>query len=285
MQNCNISPGTMMPNSPLTPDRYPSYIYNTSWDSSNTRGRRFLEIMEEMDKVQVTEEDALRIATDVKIQGMDVWQQALVDAYKAHSEDFEDLTEAVKIIEEWDHQADIDSVGMTVFLAWWIFGRELGDEIPRRLIQEGKPVPADGQRAMLTALRQAKSYMQKTYGSIRVPWGDVHRLKRGERTWPLAGISKHGLVTLRAVSSGDPDEAGVMYARGGQFCTTVIFLEHPVRSYSAVPYGQSENPDSPHYKDQAEKLFSKGLLRPTWYQKEELMEHIGSKRVLTFMNR
>ncbi len=279
MQNCNISPGTMMPNSPLTPDRYPDYIYRASRNGSNTRGRRFLKIMEEMD--QITAEDALSITNDVKIQGMDVWQQALVDAHRAHSEEFGDLAEAVEIIEEWDHRADTDNVGMTVFFAWWEFSRNMDDRSPRNLIQQGKPLPTDAQRAILTALREATSHMRETYGSIRVPWGNVHRMKRGDETWPVAGIAKHGLVTLRAVDGGNPDENGVIYMDHGQFCTTVVFLKHPVRSYSAVPYGQSEHPNSPHYSDQAEELFSKGLLKPTWYQKEELMENLESEKTLT----
>jgi len=248
-------------------------------DGSNSRGRRFMEIMEEME--QVTEEDALRIATDVKLDAqVDAWRQALRNAYKANSEEFKDLAEAVEIIDGWDRRADTDSIGMTVFFAWWEFSRKLADRIPANLVRERKPLPTDAQQAMLTALREATSYMQKTYGSIQIPWGDVHRLRRGERTWPLAGIAKHGLVTLRAVSGSDPDEHGIIYVGGGQLCTTVVLLKHPVRSYSAVPYGQSEYPDSPHYADQAEKLFSKELLKPTWYQKEELMEHLESKKTL-----
>lgn len=272
MQNCNISPGTMMPNSPLTPDRYREYIYNTSWDTSNTRGRRFLEIMEEMD--QITAEDALRIANDVQIEGVGVWQKALVDIYRAHSKEFGDLAEAVEIIGEWDHRADIDSIGMTLFFAWWESGA-------RELSRRGKPVTIETQRDALMALREAVSYMRKTYKSIRIPWGDVHRMKRGDKTFPVAGIAKHGLVTLRAVDGGDPDEDGVIYMNRGQFCTTVVFLKPPVHSYSAVPYGQSEYADSPHYADQAEKLFSKSLLRPTWYQKKELMKHLESEKTLS----
>lgn len=278
MQNCNISPGTMTTNSPLTPNRYPEYVYNDSEDRSNARGRRFMEIMEEMD--EVTKEDALRIATDTQIQGMDVWQQALVDAYETHSEEFKDLAEAVDIIDGWDHRADIDSIGMTLFFAWWEFSREFGDEIPAKLIRERKPLPPDAQRVMLKALRKATSYMQKTYGDIRVPWGNVHRLKRGEETWPLAGVAKHGLVTLRAIGGPDPDEHGIIYADGGQFCTMVVFLKHPVRSYSVFPFGQSEDPHSPHYKDQAEKFFTKGLLKPTWYQREGLLNHLESEKSL-----
>ncbi len=169
---------------------------------------------------------------------------------------------------------------MTLFFAWWEFSRNMDDRTPRDLIQQRKPLSADAQRAILTVFKEAASYMRETYGSIRVPWGKVHRMKRGDKTWPAAGIAKHGLVTLRAVDGGDPDEDGVIYMDHGQFCTTVVFLRPPVHSYSAVPYGQSEYPDSPHYADQAEKLFSRGLLKPTWYQKEELMEHLESEKTL-----
>ena len=279
MQNCNISPGTMTTNSPLTPDRYLPYLYRASANGSNSRGRRFMEIMEGMGKV--TEEDALRIATDVQLQGVDVWQQALADAYAAHSEDFGNLAEAVEIIGKWDRRADTDSIGMTLFFAWWEFSRELGDRIPADRIRERQQLSADAQQAMLTALREAASHMQKTYGSIQVPWGNVHRFRRGEKSWPLPGTAKHGLVTLRAVGGRDPDEQGIIYGDHGQFCTTLILLKQPVRSYSAFPFGQSEDPDSPHYTDQAEKLYSKGLLKPTWYQKEELLKHIESEKTLT----
>ena len=193
---------------------------------------------------------------------------------------FGDLEEAVEIIGKWDHRADIDNVGMTLFFAWWEFSRNMDDRSPIDLIRQGKPLPAEAQEGILVALREARSYLRDNYGSIEVPWGNVHRMKRGDKTWPVAGIAKSGLVTLRAVDGGDPDEDGVIYMDHGQFCTTVVFLKHPVRSYSAVPYGQSEYPNSPHYSDQAEKLFSKGLLRPTWYQKEELMEHVESEKTL-----
>lgn len=234
--------------------------------------------MEGMGKV--TEEDALRIATDIQLQGVDVWQQALADAYEAHSEEFENLAEAVEIISKWDRRADIDSVGMTLFFAWWEFSRELSDRIPADRVRARESLSADARQAMLTALREAASYMQKTYGSIRVPWGNVHRFRRGEKSWPLPGVAKHGLVTLRAVGGRDPDEHGIIYGDHGQFCTTLILLKQPVRSYSAFPFGQSEDPDSPHYTDQAEKLYSKGLLKPTWYQKEELLKHIESEKTL-----
>ena len=47
MQNCNISPDTMMVDSPLTPKiKYPDYIYNVSWDTNNPRGRRTVQLLQ-----------------------------------------------------------------------------------------------------------------------------------------------------------------------------------------------------------------------------------------------
>ena len=122
------------------------------------------------------------------------------------------LAEAAEIIENWNHRADIDSIGMTLFMAWWHFAREMGDNFPARLIRENKPLPVEAQKTLLMALKQAISYMENTYKSIRVPWGDVHRIKRGDKDWPLEGVGRQGWVTLRAVSGGDPDENGMMYS-------------------------------------------------------------------------
>ncbi len=54
-----------------------------------------------------------------------------------------------------------------------------------------------------------------------------------------------------------------------------------VESYSLVAWGQSADPKSPHYVDQSEKLYSKRAMKPTWFKKEDLMQHIESERVLS----
>jgi acyl-homoserine lactone acylase PvdQ len=53
-----------------------------------------------------------------------------------------------------------------------------------------------------------------------------------------------------------------------------------VRSWSVAPFGQSDNPASPHYADQAEKLFSPGRLKPTWFDPAELAGNVESTLVL-----
>ena len=40
-----------------------------------------------------------------------------------------------------------------------------------------------------------------------------------------------------------------------------------VRSYSAVPFGQSEDPASPHYTDQGRLLFAEEKLKDSRYRR------------------
>jgi hypothetical protein len=53
-----------------------------------------------------------------------------------------------------------------------------------------------------------------------------------------------------------------------------------VRSYSVVPYGQSEDPTSLHYTDQGRCLFSEAKLKDTWFSRERLEGHIESRQVI-----
>jgi acyl-homoserine lactone acylase PvdQ len=47
-----------------------------------------------------------------------------------------------------------------------------------------------------------------------------------------------------------------------------------------VPYGQSEDPGSPHYTDQGRHLFCQGKLKDTWFSQERLEGHGESRQVL-----
>jgi acyl-homoserine lactone acylase PvdQ len=280
MLNTNVSPGVMMPDSPLTADRYPAVVYNTSSERSNSRGRRALELLGSRSKL--TLEDMLRFAVDAHVDRVDRWQQALGQAHEAQKNRFADLKPAVELLLGWDGRMDADSRVAPLYRQWMRACREADAGVPWGPIEFGATLTENDQTRSLEALARASDAMQALHGRIDVPWGEIQRIRRGDRSWPVAGYRGDGIGTLRSVRFTSPDDRGVSYARGGQMCTTVVLLkEGDVSSYSATPYGQSDDPDSPHYADQAEKLFSRGRLKPTWYEKADLLEHVESKRSLT----
>ena len=272
MQNCNISPGTMTVDSPMMPDGYPSYIYNASPTGSNPRGDRFLTLMKGDRKI--TREEALAIANDTTFHDADRFTAAVGNAFDAKASDFADLREAVDLVQGWDGQAAADSRAMALVHTWWRLVRQRDESLPGAVLQGECSLEA------LECMREAVEYLNKTFGRIDVPWGEVFRMRRGDRTWPLSGTADAGLVTLRAVGGPEPDDEGRIYAWRGQTAVAVVFLGETVTAYSAVPYGQSERPESPHFCDQADELFSKCRLKPTWFQKADLLQHLESELTL-----
>jgi len=50
-----------------------------------------------------------------------------------------------------------------------------------------------------------------------------------------------------------------------------------------IPLGESDHADSPHFDDQAEKLFSKSRMTPTYFLRpNELEKHVTATEELTY---
>ncbi len=145
-----------------------------------------------------------------------------------------------------------------------------------------EPITESDEKVLIEALSEAMKRMRANHNSLNAVYGDVFRVGRDDQSWPVAGgtLSNEGMATLRSIGFG---EARADHTRwggpsSGQPSTEVIVLSKPIRSFTQPPVGQSDRKDSPHYRDQAEKLFSKGKLKPTWFAKEELLDgHVKSQ--------
>ena len=272
MQNCNVGPDTMARGLKLDLAAYPRYIANCKSGMINSRGRRAIEMLEAHPKLTVDE--ALAIALDTHAEDSEKWQAALrkavtksaLDKPRA-SADAVSLRKAVESLLGWNGMMDKDSIGATLYRGWRQFA---GD----------RKVNADSSAAsLLDALAETVAWLTKNYGTSEVKYGQVNRIRRGDRSWPFSGGDSGGGMTLRAMAS--KREGKAFYGESGQNWTQLVqFRRGAVRSWSATPFGESDEPDSPHYTDQAEKLFSAGHLKPTWFQSAELEGNVESVKVL-----
>jgi len=288
MQNCNISPAKMMLDSPLTPDKYPKDIYNVSWDSTNPRGQRITELLSRDDSV--TEQDALRFAFNVKDILAEKWQHALKRAVKtvgtSHAKS-SDLSAAVKAILAWDGQFTAHSPVTMVYQLW---RTKCNGKVNLEAVLEAKQPAADEQRKMLDLLGDALSELKTRYGRWDVVWGDVHKIGRGGKYFPVAGTDfgsrrepLNYTETLFDVNYRPlPDDPKRLVAyKGSMSMILMFFTPKGVRSMTCINWGESGHADSPHYVDQSEKLYGKRRMKPTWWTMDELKDHIASTTVLT----
>jgi acyl-homoserine-lactone acylase len=285
MQNCNISPANMMVDSPLTPDKYPPYIYNVSWDRNNPRGRRTVDLLHGNDSI--TAEDALGIVFDVYDRLAPRWQGELRTAWEAASparRENKEIQKAVEAVLAWDGQYTKDSTASVLFKFWRL---RCGEQMDLSPIGREEPLVAEARVKMLDLFEQMIGELKDRYGKWDVPWGQVHVVGRGGKYFPVDGADyssgdKEGNFseTLIDVRCTDLKERpGVQVANSGSMAMILMFFDkNGVRSFTCTPWGQSGHADSPHYVDQASALYSHRRMKSTWWTMEELKPNIESTR-------
>ncbi|MBI2425058.1 MAG: penicillin acylase family protein [Candidatus Hydrogenedentes bacterium] len=287
MQNCNISPQFMMLDSPMTPDKYPSYIYNVSWDLRNSRGDRALQALSEDDSL--TKEEAMDLAFDITEPYYKEWQAALKAAAQGVGQnklrDDKSLKDAVDRILAWNGQYHKDNRTAPLVRTWKLLVFKEMDGAP---INRAKKLELEAQMKLIDALAQAVTGMKTLYGTTDVAWGDIIKVGRGDTIVPASGADFGGgegdksVRTLLSLGVKPLDEAkGTYVAQKGSMAMMLMFMHKDgVESYTCIPWGQSGHPDSPHYMDQGEKLFSERKFKKVYQTRDELKKHVESELAL-----
>jgi acyl-homoserine lactone acylase PvdQ len=284
MQNCNISPVNMMVGSPLVPEKYPPHVYNTTWDQNNPRGRRTIELLH--NDASVTSDEAKDYALDIHDRLARSWQGELRRAAEADPSWTADaeMKKAVEVALAWDGDYLPDARGAALLKFWRLKCGEKLDLAP--LHNDGRL--DDATRAEAKKLFRATiEEMTQKYGRWDIPWGEAHVVGRGGRYFPAPGADfdkgnkdanfSETLMDVRSVE--DPTKPGRFVANSGSMAVILMFFgPDGVESFTCTPWGQSGHADSPHYVDQAEKLYSRREMKNTWWKKADLLEHVESQK-------
>jgi len=295
MQNCNIPPDVMMVDSPFSPDKTLSYLYGSSGGYTNQRGARAVQLLHADSSVTVAE--ALAFATDVHPYGVERWLEVLKQADTEFGQLYQsdpDYVAGIKDILSWDGELQHDSTAALKYYYWRKqlvedYGAAEVSDAARRidyhLAALGRPAPEINisnmeLEAAADSFASALARLRADHGQLDATYGDTFRVGREDVSWPLGGGGDYGLTTLRNIGYGSERDDHTRWGNRGQTSTQIVILSKPVRSWTYVPIGQSDRPDSAHYRDQAQKLFSPRRLKPTWWLPEELAKHIESRMKL-----
>jgi penicillin amidase len=290
MQNCNISPQFLNRDCPLQASKWSDrpYLFNgfasvleMAKNRDNPLHQRAAQCLDELAMEQkLTTDRAIEIAMSTGVFGADKWQDRLRQAWSsADKETKEKLgpSALVKLITEWNRRCDRDSIGAVAYRYW----KDQFDDETKLMDRAGLPTPASvSDKLVIEYLDKAAEKLNSDFNRLDVSYGEVYRVGRegGKRTWPVGGGSVRTIETPRAISFDRMGETPNYLGRGGQTSTQIVLLSQPPKSWTVVPLGQSDHPDSPHFDDQAEKLFSNSKMKPTYFlDKEELLKHAESK--------
>lgn len=304
MQNCNVSPAVMMVGSPLKPEVYAKrpYLFNEEQPYLHQRAAQVRSELHADDRL--TLERAIEIAHSTAIYNANLWQHFLEEAARAAGAQEklgEDARRLLRLILDWNRRSDPDSKGAVAYFYWkeavYSFPEEVGPELEirgeKRLGEVARlrdrtglePPPFPGPK-LLDALESGAKQLRGDWGELEVPYGRVFRIGRAgsPRTFPVGGGSLSGMSAPRAVGFKKLDDGKSWIGASGQTATQVVLLTDPPQSFSLLPLGESDDPSSPHFDDQAEKLMQFRRLKPTYFLKKEgpdgLLQHATSTEVL-----
>jgi acyl-homoserine lactone acylase PvdQ len=268
MQNCNTSPFNMMKDSPLVPENWAAhpYIYNETRRPPSQRAAMVRDLLDAAHNV--TAEQAIDIAFSPQVWHAELWQERIRQAAPEH--------EIGKLIGGWNRRSDADS---RAALAYYLFKTSLGGTAAR-----ATEPPADLTDGAIRGALDKVAQRLRSEAADTV-FGTVFRVGRKDstRTFPVGGgtLPDAGMATPRAITFSPRGKE--MVGHTGQTSTQIVILTKPPQSYMVIPLGESDHPDSPHYDDQAEKLFSKSRAKSTYFlNRKELEKHVTAKKQLSY---
>ncbi len=187
-------------------------------------------------------------AFDVRLPLADAAIRRLIDEYEQRGavdpRGVLPLDDAIHALREWDRNGAADSQEMTLFVTWQERSR-------------GPGAAQQGEWPLTDALAWALERIERSHERPDVAWGIVNRLGRAG-TPPAAdstGVALPGgpawTGTLFGASPALPGQGGARALVSGIAWSSVVELAPRVHSRSVVVFGQSGDPASPHFFDQA----------------------------------
>lgn len=141
----------------------------------------------------------------------------------------------------------------------------------------------------LQSLDEAVSYLEREFGRWDVPWGEINRAQRISNDIqdpkysdaapsipvPFADANFGSLASIRSTPRAGTKR---WYGDYGNSFVAVVEFGPRVRAHAVTAGGESGQPGSPHFNDEAQR-FAAGSLRPVYFYPDELKGHI--ERVYT----
>jgi acyl-homoserine-lactone acylase len=282
VQNTNNWPYSAAgPNSPMRP-RFPAYF---DIGTENPRGVHAMAVLS--NRKDFTLDGLVAAAYDSHLPAFDDLIPALLEAYDrtAASPLKAKVAEAVEQLRGWDRRWSAGSVPTSLAVYW-------GDELWRRVrasewsedlsiyqLMAERTSPAQ----RLEALDAAMAKLAADFGTWKTPWGEINRFQRltDDLVHPFddakpsipVGFTSARWGSLASFGAGSYRGSKKIYGTSGNSFVAVVEFGDSVRARAITAGGQSGNPASKHFNDQAGR-YAAGDLRPVYFYPSQLKGHV-----------
>ncbi|MFJ1466661.1 penicillin acylase family protein [Massilia orientalis] len=198
------------------------------------------------------------------------------------------LADQVALLRGWDLRFSTASVPTSLAVYW---GQDMVAQASSRAKAQRVPVVDFVQtqltsRERLDALARASDKLQADFGSWKTPWGEINRFQRlsgavgqqydDDKPSLPVGFTSANWGSLASFGMTAKQTTKRIYGdRGNSFVAAVEFGPR-VRAKSILAGGESGDPASPHFADQA-AMYSRGEFKDVLYYKEDIEKQLERK--------
>jgi len=281
--NTNNWPWTSAAEDSPRQERFPKYMDQAG---ENPRGIHAIRVLNA--RRDFTPQTLIQAAFDPYLTAFARLLPQLLDSYDrlpASDPRQASLSEPIKLLRGWDYRWSLDSKPTSLAVFWGDAMLEVAAQPAKQAYMTVWDYMAerltDAQR--LAALTAAADRLVHDFGSIAVPWGEINRFQRNDGAIVQTFSDTKPSIPIPFTSStwGSlaafgawryPGTRCYYGTKGNSFVATVEFGPK-VQAWAVSIGGESSDPASHHFLDQAQR-YADGNLRKVYFYPADLKGHI-----------
>jgi acyl-homoserine-lactone acylase len=277
LYNANNSPWSAAGANSPKKENFPAYVER---GVETARGLHALKVLDGVK--DFTLDSLLAAAYDSHLPWFEKTIPALVKAWETTPSNDPlkaKLAPQIAILKAWDYRFATDSVATSLAIFWAndLLRRSTGRSISLSFADSiAKDAPRD---ILLHALAVGCDNLARDFGKWQTPWGEINRFQRltGDIVHPFDDAKPSLPVAFPSALWGSLASFGAApkpgtkkwYGTSGNSFVAVVEFGKRVRARAISAGGESGNPASPHFNDQAER-YAKGDLREVYFYPDQI---------------
>lgn len=282
LYNSNDAPWSAAGPGSLKKDDYPVYVEQ---GGESARGHHAVRVLQ--NKKDFTLSSLIAAAYDSYLTWFEKPIPALVKAWDQTPADSPlkaKLAEQIGLLRTWDLRWGVTSVATSLAVFW---GTDIRQRVGAEARSAGMPMEDYiGSRAtaeqLLLSLSAASDKLATDWGSWKTPWGKINRFQRinddivaqfsdAKPSIPV-GFTSSLWGSLASFAARAYSGTKRWYGTSGNSFVAVVEFGDTVRAQAVTAGGESGDPASPHFNDEA-KRYSTGDLREVYFYRSQLKGH------------
>jgi acyl-homoserine lactone acylase PvdQ len=283
LQNCNATPFTVAGNGSILKKKYPTYM---APDPENFRGINAVRVLNSKTKYDIN--SLIAAGYDTYLSAMDILIPSLISASRTSiaNDIKDDINKAIAILSGWDKRSAVNSVATTIAIHWAerivpmaMRGKTGLIDSPLELPRALKEMP---DATKISVLQDVLKKLKTDFGTWELAWGEINRFQRINNTLkptyddnqpsipsPFASSAWGSLPSFNSRAYANTKRR---YGYGGNSFVCAVEFGKRIKARSLLAGGESGDPKSKHFKDQAE-MYTKGQFKDVLFYKEDILKN------------